>query len=196
MKKILMVSTLMACGSLNALAQGSVIFSNAGGQPVVCADGFNTRIPVGSAYQAELMYAPDGTSGAEFDSMAIRIGAPANFGPTAGFFSGGGRTVNSLQPAGGFGLFQVRVWTPAYGASYNEVLASGNPGAGAGKSSIIRVDTANPLIGEPDVSLVAAGLTGFLVFGGPACVPEPSTVALGILTGAALLVALRRKPIS
>jgi hypothetical protein len=193
MKKTLIVSALMACGSLNALAQGSVVFSNAGGQPVVCADGFNTRIPVGSAYQAELMYAPDGTSAAEYDSMAIRIGAPANFGPTAGFFSGGGRTVDSIQPAGGFGLFQVRVWTPAYGQSYNAVLASGDPRAGAGKSAIVRVDTGNPTIGEPAASLVAAGLGSIFVTGGPACVPEPSTVTLGILAGGTLLFAFRRK---
>ena len=190
-----LIAALATCGSLNALAQGSVVFSNAGGQPVVCADGFNTRIPVGSVYQAELMYAPDGTSAAEYDSLAIRIGGPANFGPTAGFFSGGGRTVDTLSPAGGFGLFQVRVWTSAYGNSYNAVLVSGDPRGGVGKSVIVRVDTGNPTIGEPAASLVAAGLGQIFVFGGPACVPEPSAAAFAILAGATLLVALRRKPI-
>jgi hypothetical protein len=176
-KKRLITAALVFAGSVNALAQGSVVFSNAGGQPVLCGDGV-TRIPVGSTFQAELVFAPDGTSSADFDSFAARVGPAASFGPVPGYFSGGGRTVDVITPAGGFGLFQVRVWA---------ALA-------AGKSAILRVDTGNPVIGEPPASLVAAGLGQIIVYGStPPCVPEPSTLAVAVIGGAVLLLVFRRK---
>jgi hypothetical protein len=150
------------------------------------ADG-TTRVPAGATYQVELMYAPDGTAAADFDSMAVRVGGVANFGPTAGFFSGGGRTIDSITPAGGFGLFQVRGWQAAMGNSYSSVVASGN--GVAGKSTVIRVDTGNPVIGEPAAGLVAAGLSGFSL----TPVPEPSAIALGLLGAGTLLLLRRRK---
>jgi hypothetical protein len=193
MKKLFVALVLAISAVTNAFSQGSVVFSNAGGQPVVCANG--SRIPVGSTYQAELMYAPDGTATLDYDYMAIRIGAPANFGPVAGFFSGGGRTIDSITPAGGFGLFQVRVWATAFGRNYDEVVAFGF--GDAGKSAIVRVDTGNPLVGEPAVSLVAAGLPGFFVGGldgGGNCIPEPSVITIGLVAGAVLLLTMHGNP--
>lgn len=197
MKRRLLIAALVMCGGVKVLAQGSVVFSNAGGQAVIsCIDG--TRIPVGSTYQVELMYAPDGTASTDFDTMALRIGGAANFGPTPGFFSGGGRTVASIQPAGGFGLFQVRVWTSAHGSSFNDVMVRANPNSQVGKSAILRVDTANPTIGEAPVSLVAAGLGQIGVnwgqYGGEPCIPEPSTWAIGVIATGMLLAALRSRP--
>jgi hypothetical protein len=198
MKKLFMVAVLIVCGSASALAQGSVIFSNSGGTPLTLADG-TTRVRIGSTLQVELMYAPDGTSALDFQTVAVRVGAPANFGPTPGFFSGGGRTVDSIQPPGGFGLFQVRAWETAYGNSYNEVICA-NP-AMAAQSGILRVDTANPLIGEANASLVAAGLSGFSItpVGAPGpgspCIPEPPTIPLWLLGSALLFLAFRRNSI-
>lgn len=187
MKKILIVAAMAALTVVNSFGQGSVVFSNSGGSPVTLADG-TTRVPVGSTtYNVELVYAPDGTSTTDFATMATRVGAVAGFSPTPGFFSGGGRTVDSITPAGGFGLFQVRAWTVANGTSYNAVVASGQGSAGA--SQIIRVDTANPTIGEANASLVAAGLNGFSI----TPVPEPSAIALGILGVGTLLLLRRRK---
>jgi hypothetical protein len=186
MKKILIVAAMAALVAANSFGQGSVVFSNSGGTPITKADG-TTRVQAGSTYQAELMYAPDGTAAADFDSMAVRVGGVANFGPTAGFFSGGGRTIDSIQPAGGFGLFQVRAWTTAIGTSYADVVSK-NSGE-AGKSPVVRVDTGNPLIGEPAAGLVAAGLQGFSV----TPVPEPSAIALGLLGAGTLLLLRRRK---
>jgi hypothetical protein len=190
MKTIFIIAALAVCGSAHCFGQGSIIISNSGGQPVICQDG--TRIPVGTTFMVEAVYAPDGTSSADFDAMATRIGGVGGFGPTPGFFSLGGRTIDQIQPPGGFALIQVRVWSSAHGTSYNHVLASGNPNASLGKSGIVRVDTANPLIGEANASLVAAGLGQIIVYGGQ-CVPEPSTLALGVIGGAALLLMLRRK---
>jgi hypothetical protein len=191
MKKILIVAAMAGLVAANSFGQGSVIFSNSGGAPVTIDDNAALRAPAGSTYRVELVYAPDGTATADFDSMAVRVGAAANFGPTPGSFSGGGRTVNNLTPAGGFGLFQVRGWTSAYGTDYTTGVAAGSQGGlnKAGKSNIVRVDTANPLIGEPDVSIVAAGLQGFSL----TTVPEPSAIALGLLGAGTLLLLRRRK---
>lgn len=191
MKKILIVAAMAALTVVNTFGQGSVVFSNSGGSPVtyqgVPGQTDGARVAVGSAYQAELVYAPDGTSAADFATMAVRQGGVANFGPTPGFFSGGGRTVDSIQPPGGFGLFQVRVWSTANGTSYNDVVGRG--AGNVGQSGILRVDTANPLIGEAPVGLVANGLAGFVV----SPVPEPSAIALGVLGLGTLLLLRRRK---
>jgi MYXO-CTERM domain-containing protein len=185
MTKTLVCAAIISLAVLNSFGQGSVIFSNAGGAPITINDGI-THVPVGSTYQAELMYAPDGTAAADFATMAVRQGNPASFGPISGYFSAGGRTIDSITPPGGFGLFQVRVWATAHGTSYNEVIYK--VCAYIGASPILRVDTANPLIGEPNAGLVAAGLTGFNL----SICPEPSALALGIL-GAATLFLLRRR---
>jgi hypothetical protein len=186
MKKILIVTAMAALAVVNSFGQGSVIFGNAGGTAVTLADG-TTRVPTGSTYQAELVYAPDGTAAADFATMAVRQGNVAGFGPTAGFISGGGRTIDTITPPGGFGMFQIRAWSSANGTSYNDVVARGQ--GLAGQSGIIRVDTANPLIGEANASLVAAGLAGFSI----TPVPEPSAIALGVLGLGTLLLLRRRK---
>jgi hypothetical protein len=186
MKKILIVAAMAALVAVNSFGQGSVVFSYAAGTPIYLADGV-TRVPTGSAYQVELVYAPDGTSSTDFATMAVRQGNTANFGPTAGYFSGGGRTVDSITPAGGFGMFQVRAWSSANGTSYNDVKTRGQ--GFAGQSGILRVDTGNPVIGEAGASLIQAGLTSFNI----TPVPEPSAIALGILGVGTLLLLRRRK---
>jgi hypothetical protein len=194
MPKILIIAAMVVCGSFSAFAQGSVVFSNFGGTPFCL---FGNRLPVGSTYQVELMYAPDGTPAPDFAATAVRIGTAASFGPVSGFFAGGGRTVDSITPAGGFGLFQVRVWESAYGNSYIQVFAG--PIGFAGHTSIIRVDTGNPTIGQPNASLVAAGLGEVFwpqLGDSGACIPEPSTIFLTILSLGAVLPALRAKSLN
>jgi hypothetical protein len=186
MKKILIVAAMAVLAAVNSFGQGSVVFSYAAGTPIYLADGV-TRVPTGSAYQVELVYAPDGTSSTDFATMAVRQGGAANFGPTTGYFSGGGRTIDTIQPAGGFGLFQVRAWSTANGTSYNDNLS--RQVGSVGKSGILRVDTGNPLIGESGASLITAGLTTFNI----TPVPEPSAIALGVLGVGTLLLLRRRK---
>jgi hypothetical protein len=177
------VAILVLLVMANALSQGTVTFSNSGAPPVICSDG--TRIPVGSTFQAELMFVEDGTPGAEFDLVAVRVGNPANFVPVEGYFNGGTRTVATIEP-GQFGLFQVRVWETAYGGSYNAVVASGQ--GGVGKSSIIRVRAEG--YPETPASLAGWGLDQIVVSGSR--VPEPSIMILGLVASAILLSFLRR----
>jgi hypothetical protein len=184
MKSVIFAVT-MVLAALSSFGQGAVIFSNAGGEPITLADGI-TRVPTGSTYQLELMFAPDGTG--DFDTMAVRQGNVASF-VFPGYFSGGGRTVDEIIPPGGFGLFQVRAWSTAQGTSYTGVYNSGQ--GSVGKSNIVRADTSNPFIGDANTSLVSQRLRGFSI----TPVPEPGTIALALLAAGFLLHALRRTTI-
>src|SRR5262245_40946684 len=101
MKKLLLISALAAVASLSSYGQGSVNFANTRATLGIYSDT-GAGIATGTRFTAELVYAPDGTTAAEFDTLATRVGGTATFGPVAGLFSGGGRTVTSLSPAGGF----------------------------------------------------------------------------------------------
>jgi len=189
MKKLLLTTALAVIATLSSYGQGTVSFANSSTTKVT--DSAGVAVPLGTRFTAELMYAPDGTPGAVFDQVATRVGATASIFPVAGQFSGGGRTVTTLSPAGGFGLFQVRVWETAAGNDYTTALLSGNSAYQAGKSGIIRVDTGDPTTVPPGTaaSLTAAGLTGFAV----SPIPEPSVIGLGLLGAGALLMLRRRK---
>ena len=182
MKKLLLISAFAVVTTLSSYGQGSVTFANTSATRVwfqQVAGGSTTYMPVGSAYTAELVFATDGST-TDFAQRASRLGATTTFGPVAGLFSGGGRTATAISPAGGFGLFQVRVWDTATGGD-----------AYYGESGILRVDTGDTTSTPPGTagSLVGAGLTSFVV----TVVPEPSVIGLGILGAGALLMLRRRK---
>ena len=191
MKKLLLITALAAVASLSAYGQGSVAFQNNTATRVILqnADGTTTFVPTGSRFTAELVFAPDGTSTDAFQTAATRVGNTVTFGPAIGLFNGGGRTAAGVVPPGGFGLFQVRVWETASGLDYNTAVASGT--GFAGQSGILRVDTGDPTTVPPGTptQLTASGLTSFIV----SPVPEPSTIALGLLGVGTLLMLRRRK---
>jgi hypothetical protein len=193
MKKLLLISALAAVASLSAYGQGSVNFANNSATRVILRDstGATTFVPVGTRFSAELVFAPDGTATDVFQTAATRVGATASFSPVAGQFSAGGRTAAGVVPPGGFGLFQIRVWETGTGnaVDYNSAVLSGV--GFAGQSGILRVDTGDPTTTPPGTaaSLITAGLASFTV----SPVPEPSTIALGLLGVGTLLMLRRRK---
>ncbi len=175
--KSILLSTLLVLAPCCLRAQGTVQFSNGGGEPVTCcANGSIVNTPVGSTFMAALYWAPDGTTD---DGSFIQLGYATGFGPVPGFFNGGTRTAPDI----GYAMIQVRVWPSAFGSSYEQ--AYGGTGI-FGKSNLIRVNTA----GTP-ANLVASGLRGF--YAGPALTcPEPSATCLA-LSGILSLLFLRRK---
>jgi len=191
MKKLLLITALAAVASLSAYGQGSVNFANSTATRVILqnADGTTTFAPTGSRFAIELVAAPDGTPTDAFQFAATRVGQTATFFPVAGQFSAGGRTALNVTPAGGFGLFQVRVWETANGVDYNDSVLRGV--GFAGQSGILRVDTGDPTTTPPGPagSLLTGGLASFTV----SAVPEPSTIALGLLGIGTLLMLRRRK---
>jgi len=192
MKKLL-ITAAAVLATLSSFAQGTVNFSNATGNTTqrVRMDDPNTGAlaPAGTTYSFGLYYAADGTSD---ESMFVMLGASTGVagaaGTQTGLYNGGTRTAPTAT-AGGFGMFQVRGWETAYGASY-ELARASNQGR-LGKSNIVRVDTGDPTTvpaGTP-ASLTAAGISGFAL----TPVPEPSAIALGILGAGTLLLLRRRK---
>jgi len=192
MKKLLLTSALAIIATLSSYGQGSVTFANTSSSLVRQADGTAApRNAAGGFYAVELLYAADGTphTDATFGLVGTRVGATTTFNtPTAGVFSGGGRTISSISPAGGFGLFQVRVWDTRAGADYDAAIASGNSQFQAGYSTVMRVDTADTTV-SPLPTPAALGMTSFTL----QPIPEPSTIAFGLLGVGTLLMLRRRK---
>jgi hypothetical protein len=192
MKKTLLIAAVAALATVSAFGQGAVVFANSSAKPVYMADGV-TPVPRGSVttgpYLAELWAANDFAGGdqqAAFDLVATKIGTHAGFTtPTAGVFSGGNRTVNAISPAGGMGLFQIRVWEYSRGATYDEAVRSGQ--GLAGQSIIFRSDTGGP---APETPVPLAG--AFVPFQ-LSIIPEPSIIGLGLLGAGTLLLLRRRK---
>lgn len=173
MKKTIM-AIICAAATVGAFAQGSVQFANVGG-------GVNAPVTqggtgVGSDFMAQLY------AGADAGSLAA-VGSPAAFVGN-GYFSGGVVNVPGIAP-GATGTFQVRAWNSAAGASYS--AAAANPSGIVGESNVFTVQTGGA--GQPPGPPASlTGLQGFEVVP----VPEPTTIALGLI-GAAALFLRRRK---
>lgn len=182
MKKIatLVVSLLAAVGTY---AQGTVNFANAGA-------GFNAPVHldtlagtlVGTGYMAQLVLDTGGGSFTAVGSAANFIGAAA-----PGYFNGGVVTVAQVAP-GANGTFAAFAWDSSTGVTtYAAALAAWQTGLiHGGYSGSVTIATGGA--GTPPSA--PAGLTGLQPWA--VTVPEPSTIALGIL-GAAGLLLRRRK---
>jgi hypothetical protein len=178
MKKLLLT---VACvlATISTYAQGTVNFANVGvglNAPVFDVDG-TTKLE-GAGFMAQLY------AGADANSLVAVAGATTFLtGANAGFFVGGTKAVPGID-LGAAGTFQVRAWDAAGGGTYEAALAAG---AKAGLSGTFTVTTGGGGIpANPPATLV--GLTSFNL----TQVPEPSTIALGLLGAAGLLIRRRK----
>lgn len=175
MKRLLILSSLMLSGMF-AFGQGYLVFGNrvtAVGidAPVYDVDGA-TKLD-GAAYNAQLYW---GTSA---DSLApVGAAVPFRTGAAAGYISSSTVTIDGA-PGGTAGFVAMRAWATAAGTSWEDAMASGS---GYGTSDTIAIT----LAGSPTPPPNMEGLTSF------ALVPEPSTIALGLL-GLGVLALRRRK---
>ncbi|MCL5098327.1 MAG: PEP-CTERM sorting domain-containing protein [Candidatus Omnitrophica bacterium] len=178
MKKLVLIVACMLA-SAAAYAQGTVNFSNyapASGvnAPIYYIDGV-TKL-AGTAYMAQLYAGIDaGSLAAVGDPLAFRTGAGAGFlvassAPYTIPGIGGGATAT----------LQVRAWEVATGATWDAAQVRG-------QSDTFQLALGNA--GQPPTP--PADLVGLKSFN-LAAIPEPSTIALGIL-GAGLLLIRRRK---
>src|SRR5687768_11973193 len=124
---------LLCLWSANALADGTVIFSNVGApaedriyyvhwshsQPGVIDEGPTPL--AGSGYHISLHWGPQGTPG----QGLVQIGGSTTFltGSAAGTFSGGERRIVSPDPGPVF-TFQARAWSGNF-STYDEAVLSG-----------------------------------------------------------------------
>lgn len=172
MKKTIM-AIICAAATVGAYAQGTIAFQNIGGgvNAPVTMDGTG----VGTDFMAQLY------AGSDAASLAA-VGSPVAFAGN-GFFSGGTLNIPGVAP-GATGTFQVRAWDSASGGSFEAATAAAGI---VGESNVFQNDTggAGAPPGPPGF---LTNLQGFSV----APVPEPTTIALGLI-GAAALFLRRRK---
>ncbi len=182
MKKILLMAALMAC--VGAMAQGTVTFKNnvAGSfsAPVFNSDGV-TKL-AGNSFYAQL-YANIGGSFSP-------LGSPTPF-LANGFVSGGTVTVPAAGIVGGTVTLQMRAWeatSSGVAGSYEAALAGSKK---VGISETFSVTPGDPSTSPPGVPANLVGLKSFSITGG-SVIPEPSTIALGMVGAAALLLRRRK----
>jgi len=191
MKKLLIAAALSGV-TAGAFAQGTVFFNNnAANQPAVTVD---KTFATGGTYAPAngftvALYWVNNSSG-PFLPMSPLVLTPVAKG--VGQFNGGFDTLSTVtiagQAAGGTGEFEVAGWLGTTFTSFAAAVAGGDK---TGVSSPFYNDTggagtpAGPghqltgWAGQPDLVLSSA--------------PEPTTIALGGLGAAALLLFRRRK---
>lgn len=198
MKKLLLLATLLGTAA-SALAQGNVSFrNNASTSFYIYTNTFNgsltgqdpnTRLMSGtSAYRIGL-YAAPGT-GAASNSLTL-VGLATNNAALAGRFLGPSPYVLTGYAPGSPITFQIRAWSFAGGLSYEEALTSAaNPlDIALGASAL---GTVTPSDAASPVALLF-GTSAPLVQGFEVKpVPEPSSIALGLL-GLGAIALFRRK---
>lgn len=179
--------------SVSSYGQGFVNFNNnnvAGG--VIAPVSFsNGTLVSGTGYYAQLFSAvgagaSEGSLVAAGTAVNFRGGANVGFVQQSGTAIGaqGSTTVNpavAVSANPGVVTLQLRVWSSAF-ATYAAAVSANN--AEWGKSALFSVTS----VGAPGTPADLTGLTAFSL--NP--VPEPTTIALGIL-GAGSLLFLRRK---
>jgi hypothetical protein len=120
--------------------QGTVIFANNPSSGVTNLVTLGP-VPAGTTFKAALYCAADGVLD---ESQFVQIGPAVGFF-APGLFFGGARTSIPAIPPGGWGMFQVRVFEAAFGATYEEVSCRGL----VAESSIVRLQTGGPLLTPP-----------------------------------------------
>jgi len=182
MKKLL-VTLAAVLVSVSSFAQGTVIFNNrtpSGDAPISRPDGTGA----GAGITAQLYLVPSGG------------GAPVALTPTTTFRTTSAAAaffVTDINPfrvegvlPGQSATFLLRAWETAAG-SYEAAAASSTFLRGESNPVTITQLGGTPAGGAPIPTPALNGLQAFTLF-----VPEPSTMALGVL-GAAALLFRRRK---
>jgi len=188
MKKLLLLAAMCLAG-LSAYAQGTVAFLNTG-----LADTYKLSLSTGgfisgAQYRIGLYAGPQGTA----EGSLVMVGSTLNAAPAgaAGYFSGGNPFALPTDPRWATGntiTFQLRAWTAANGANYETAIGTGS--GVAGKSTLGTVTLGGGTV-QPGVLWTTSnpsGVTGFAL----TPVPEPSSIALGLL-GLGAVALFRRK---
>jgi hypothetical protein len=196
MRKLLAV-TILSLTAVSGWAQGTITFRNGGVTFTTTADRLvylgaigGTGVVKGTNYHAALYYLPGGGRGADLNNPAAgtQAGDPIRFRAVTSTGAGGEwvstaytRTlagVDLTQTA----TLQVRVWDYTKYATFAEAFQRGEYGWSTPFDyTVPPANTLDPRAYLPDQ------LRAFAV------VPEPSTIALGVLGVASLLFLRRRK---
>jgi len=188
MKKILLTTTIAAGYGLSVFGQGQVSFANSNNSTATIGlnqPGTSHGAPVGNPGFAVALLWYNGTSFQIVDTVQ-------SSGNVTGIFNGGTVTLPGFQATG---TFEVEGWYNAGGnyASYAAAAAAGGSYLGITtsftSSESLSPSPAPPMVVAGRGTVPAGAWNGDLVL----VVPEPSTIALGGLGAAALLLFRRKK---
>jgi hypothetical protein len=201
MKKLLLTTAAMALVSFSAYSQGYVQFVNTTANRMsfgtdqsrlAAGDVAGAFLPTGTRFSVGLYYGVDGPDPGDAGMLGGVMGPSIPVSPLAGRYSGGIRSTPSTTAPGASAWFQVRAWETVFGTSYETAVASGPRDVNgqvrnvtAGKSNRALIVTGSSSTPNP----LAGGIGAF----GSEIVPEPSTIALGILGGLGTLLLFRRR---
>jgi hypothetical protein len=196
MKKLLLLAAVLLGTATSGFSQGNVIFNNFSPNTnfrlwtnSATGTGSNLMANAAGFYTIGLFVGAVGTA----EGSLELVGTVGNAGLQPGYFSG----ANPFQLPAPYGPgtpinFQLRAWSVAGGANWNTALAASqaNPLEIALGSSTIGTVTPGSTPPAPLFGTTAGLLSrGF----GIAPVPEPSTIALGLLGLGAIALFRRRK---
>lgn len=183
MKKLILGS-LCTLAAVSALAQGTINFNNyVGAGATVNALVSGPSGLLGNTFYGQL-YAGATEASLSPIGVAVKFTTSVATSLPTGKINGGAVTATGL--AGGTKAFvQLRAWDVASGTSYD--AAAGSAAGFVGKSGVISITLGDPNAAPPTTPADLLGLAAFSV----AQVPEPSTMALGLLGLGALM--LRRR---
>ena len=167
--------------ALSVYGQGNVNFANVGvGLNSPFTDGSTAGNPrlAGGTWTIELWAGPDAGGAGAVMAGAAFSGSFAN-----GFFNAGQRTISNVT--GGSAFVQVRVWDNMGGTitSYGQASSTANVRFGATSWFAATLSTP-PATPATMVNMPALAVN---------VIPEPSTIALGLIGAAGALLLRRRK---
>jgi hypothetical protein len=181
-----MKKTLLLCGLALAMAgsmygQGQVTLINSA-TTAITVGGTNAPTTLGGGLTVGLYGGPSGA----LESALTLVGTGSFIAP--GRYNGGTVTIPTVA-GGANATMQVRAWS---GVSYAAALTTA--GAFAGKSALWTQTLGGPSPTPPNPITGVPGVNGFALTqtAGPV-IPEPSTIALGLLGLGALALFRRRK---
>jgi hypothetical protein len=178
MKKLLLLTTLVVGTMVSMAQQGAVTFGNSAGTPLRASNGTNINATVA-------LYGSTATNLAS-DSTLTQLGATVNTF-TPGLFAGGARNIGN---PGDLVTLQVRAWTGGFATwDLAQAAALANPNV---YLTVVRPMWQQITGGgtNPTQPITGAGR-----FAGATLepIPEPSSIALGLLGLGAIVLFRRRK---
>ena len=192
MKKLI---TILACVAAVAYAnaQGTVNFQNTATSLISYAAGSGQSggVPPGQ-FTAQLLYWATDPGVVNLDSSiaaltSLKTTTTFLASPNQGRFVGGTATTPNTTPGGANAWFAVVAWQTSAG-SYD--AARTTAGDWYGFSGVFQNGTSNPASIPPGAPAALAGFTG--INNVHQTVPEPTTIALGVLGAAAFLLRRRK----
>jgi hypothetical protein len=171
------IAAIFTCLGATALAQGQLNFANDTTTRLTNGAGVNFPPAGSTTYKAGIYWGPAGAGENSLNLLpASSNGVTTTWSPFSGIFNGGTATFPTLGQI----AVQIRVWGANY-ADYAAAILAGAP-EGTVKSAVQLVTLGNPNSIPPGTptSLVSPTGPGDTPFRWT-IVPEPSSIALGLL---------------